>query len=69
MLMFLAFAVDQIQQAAYKVFQEARIKTRTFYSFCQRIIVYFYSFKINSWLDLLSYIIDPSKIIIYEHPS
>ena len=34
MLMFLAFAVDQIQQLACRLYQKAREKCRTFYQYC-----------------------------------
>jgi len=58
-LMFLAFAVDQIQQLSCKVFQEAREKSHTFAGLCQNLISRFTRFAIANWYALLHDIAHP----------
>ncbi len=68
MLMFLAFAVDQIQQLCCKVFQEARQRARTFYGFCAKLMACFQQFEIPNWQALLEYIARPIKLPLPLQP-
>jgi len=62
MLMFLAFGVDQIQQMSCLIFQDARMRARTFYNFCHKVLHCFLSFEVPNWYSLLNYIANPVSI-------
>jgi hypothetical protein len=68
MLMFLAFAVDQIQLIACKSFQEARQRCSTFYQYCAEILACFRQFSIPNWHALLQYIAKPIRIPLPQAP-
>jgi len=67
-LMFLAFAVDQIQQVCCKVFREARQQSGAFYQFCANLISCFMKFDIPSWAALLEYIARPIRVALPTGP-
>ncbi len=55
-LMFLAFAIDQIQQTGCKLFQKALGKAGRKKYLWDKIRCLFFSYFINSWSDLLGFI-------------
>lgn len=67
-LLFLAFAVDQIQQLCCKVFQKARERAGTFSAFCATVLVSFKQFEIPNWSELLNYIANPIRILLPTGP-
>jgi hypothetical protein len=69
MLMFLAFAVDQIQQMTCKAFQKAREKCSTFYQYCADVLACFRRFIIPDWQSLLDFVGSSAALQIPKPPA
>jgi len=68
LLMFLAFAVDQIQLLACREYQQARSRFGAFYQFCDRALGAFQTFIIPNWSALLQYLANPFMVPIPQGP-
>lgn len=56
LLMMLAFLIDQVQLLGCRLYQAARKKATTFRNLWEKIRVFFDSFEMSSWEELLSII-------------
>ncbi|MEZ4743862.1 MAG: transposase [Bdellovibrionota bacterium] len=67
-LMFLAFAIDQIQKLCCNVFQKALVRRRTFNAFCQSMLSCYRMIVIENWEFLLSVIAGDIKLVAQPPP-